>query len=127
MIKSLIPLIFLWSSNPVGRELPDTLTQTKDYPNKFENQGMYHSTYLILENDSSFVYYSVFEVGFDLAFGEYTSTNDTLTFNWDQQQTLNAVTDSSIYQKYFKYSTPRPYKVENVRFIRTDKKLKRIE
>ncbi len=89
-----------------------TLTNTKTYDiakafKVFENQGMYNSTYLILNDDSTYIYYSVYEVGFDLTTGKWTRFNsDTFTLNWDEAKTLNYVNDEKIYKKFFQYGSP---------------------
>lgn len=97
-------------------ELPKKLNRTKDNQNNYESQGMYHSTYFLLNSDSTFVYYNVFEVGFDLTMGKYTKEENTISFNWDSLKTLQAVVDTSIYKKYFQYGIPRPLKIVNEQY-----------
>lgn len=73
----------------------------------FESQGMFHSTYLILNNDSSYVYYSVYEVGFVLAAGTWSRYKiDTFMLNWERTKTFNYIKDEKIYKRYFQYGRP---------------------
>ena len=72
----------------------------------YESQGIFHSTYLILSQDSTYVYYSLFEVGFHLTFGKWSQlNNDTLLLNWDKQKTLKSNKDEQIYETYSKHSS----------------------
>jgi hypothetical protein len=80
----------------------------------YESQGMFHSTYIIFNQDSTFIYYNVFEVGFDLTFGKWLQLNgDTLSLTWNRQETLDIINDKMKYKKYFEYSMPSPIPMRN--------------
>ena len=62
----------------------------------YENKGLNHSTFLILNADSTFIYYSIYKLGFDLSVGQWTKINtDTLTLNWDCQKTADFIKDAN--------------------------------
>lgn len=107
--------------------IPDKLTRTKEDPNIYESQGMYHSAYLILNTDSSFVYYKVYEVGFNFCVGNYKNLQGELVFNWDSIKTLNAVNDTAIYRQYSRYRRPRAGKITGVRYVPKGDTLVRIQ
>lgn len=93
----------------------------------YESQGLFHSAYILLNSDSTYVYYTVFEVGFKLSFGKWSVySNDTLTLNWDKQMTLTNIKDEKIYRKYFEYSFPTAVPMTNWRIRRTKKGLEPI-
>ena len=103
--------------SPLNRiRFPEKFEEIKESKNKFESQGLLHSSYLFLNDDNSFVYYSIFEVGYDLTIGNYNLNNDIITLNWDSLKTYNAVKDPNYYKKYSKYSTPLPFKINNIRY-----------
>ncbi|PZP42428.1 MAG: hypothetical protein DI598_16955 [Pseudopedobacter saltans] len=94
----------------------------------YENQGMYSSTYLILKSDSSFVYYSVYEVGFDLSFGKWIQIkSDTILLNWDKKKTLDATKDKSQYHQYFAFSFPLPVSINNWAVKKIGRKLEPVK
>ena len=101
-------LIFLDVS---GQQLPESFHRAKENPNKYENQGMLHSAYLILTPDSSFVYYNIYEVGYYLTFGNYSTNGDKMIITWDSVKTSQAIKDTTIYKKYFQYGFPMPFKI----------------
>lgn len=87
----------------------------------FENQGKYHSTYLALNNDSTFVFLSVYEPGEFLTVGMWTKPNDTTyTLNWDRNATLVICKDRMVFSKYYKYGTPMPFTITDWMFIKRD-------
>ena len=87
----------------------------------FENQGNSHSTYFAINNDSTFIFLSIYEPGEFLTTGKWTKPNDTtFTFNWDKNKTLAICKDKKIYHKYYKYSMPLPLKITDWTFIRRD-------
>lgn len=88
---------------------------------------MYHSTYLTLDSDTSFVYYSVYEVGYDLTIGKYYQTDSTIFLMWDSLITNIAVRDSAIYMKYFRYSRPFPYKIDSIKYKIEDDMLELVK
>lgn len=90
----------------------DTFKKSKDTPGQFENQGRWHSSYIILHSDSTFVYYSVFEGGYDLTLGNWRMNGQkNLVLNWDSAKTRQAVSDKAVYGQYFKYSRPSPHPI----------------
>jgi hypothetical protein len=106
------------------RRLPDELKRSLDKENTYESQGTYHSAYFIINPDSSFVYYSVFEVGYHLSLGNYLTYGDTIIFNTDLNKTSTAVKDSGIYNQYFKHSYPSPYLIENEKYLINENEMK---
>jgi hypothetical protein len=93
----------------------------------YESQGLYHSTYLILNKDSTYLYYSVFEVGFDLTIGKWKiKGSDTIILNWDRQKTLNCLKDKKCYEKYSISPFPNATPMNNWLIVMTDKILKPI-
>lgn len=73
----------------------------------FESQGLYHSTYLILNDDSTYVYYSVYEIGFDVTVGNWSQyKSDTLRLNWNKEKTFKYINNKKKYKRYFQYGTP---------------------
>ncbi|UAY50989.1 hypothetical protein [Ferruginibacter albus] len=107
--------------------MPFYLKVTKEALNNFESQGNYHSAHLLLTAHNSFVYYKIYEVGYDLSTGNYTLKNGILTLRWNKKNTLNAVADSDFYKHYFAYDTPTPFKIEGVKYYYTDTLLTRIK
>jgi hypothetical protein len=80
----------------------------------YQSQGMLHSTYIILNQDSTYIYYDVFEAGFNLTFGKWKQLNgDTLSLTWDRQETLDIISNKKKYKKYFEYSMPSPIPMRN--------------
>ncbi|MFY9311175.1 MAG: hypothetical protein WAQ28_19180 [Bacteroidia bacterium] len=92
----------------------------KGADNKFQNQGMYHSSYYYLNPDQTFIYYNVFEVGYKMTLGHWTREGNQIMLTWDSVATHKAVTDTSFYYKYFRYGKPKPLKMVNKKFIYTD-------
>jgi hypothetical protein len=90
----------------------------------FENQGEHNSTYLAINNDSTFIFLSIYEPGEFLTTGSWTKLNDTTyNFNWSKSKSLMICSDSNIYKKYYKYSFPLPLKITNWIFIKRDLQL----
>ncbi|MCH7535463.1 MAG: hypothetical protein IH948_06905 [Bacteroidetes bacterium] len=121
-------MILLQSNDiPMGRKLPDVFIQTDTDTAKYENQGANHSTYMILKDDVSFVYYTINNDDFELTLGDYTRENDTITFNWNEEQTTNAVQDANIYYFYYMHGVPKPSPIINIRYHAVDKSLQLID
>ncbi len=94
--------------------------KVKGQEGEYQNQGMYHSSYYHLNKDSSFVYYSVFEGGYNMTFGNWTGFQNKITLTWDSLKTFSAVKDTGIYKKYYRYSRPNPFKISNKKFTIND-------
>ncbi|MCB9182890.1 MAG: hypothetical protein H6591_03155 [Flavobacteriales bacterium] len=104
------------------RGMPANLVR-KGTAGRFESQGMYHSAYLILDGTGRFMYYTVYEVGYDIAVGLYARSGDTLTLIGDSARTFEAVKDTGFYKALFAYSIPDPCRVDSVRYIEQIDKL----
>jgi len=80
----------------------------------FENQGMYHSTYLALNNDSSFIFFSIYEVGESLTTGKWEKiTDSTYRFQWNKNKSIDLCKQEFRLKKYYRYGFPKPYKIES--------------
>ena len=112
---SLIRLINQYEIEINGK-YSSTFTVVKGQPGIYENQGRYHSAYFHLQSDSSFVYYRVFEGGYSMTLGKYTTSNGVTRFTWDSLKTMQAVKDKAIYGKYYKYGSPSPRIMENISY-----------
>lgn len=113
-------------SNLRNDNLPSVLTlDSKEKPTTYEYQWKFGSTYIILNSDSTFIYYSVFEVGYDLTLGTFKKKKNTLILNWDENITLEAISDKDIYGKYFEHSKPNAFQIERVHFKIKNKTLVR--
>ncbi|MFC4263967.1 hypothetical protein ACFOWM_13820 [Ferruginibacter yonginensis] len=146
MRKTLILIIFIWTSllsksqskldsilNEVEKENKEIFfsriysiknTASNIKYKTYQNQGANNSTYLILKSDSSFVYYTVYEVGFDLSLGKWTEfKHGKILLNWDRKKTIDATKDKNQYQKYFAYSSPLPLSITNWIVKRNGEKL----
>ena len=114
---------------PSGKQiwqLPPKFTIVKGKDHQFENQGRYNSTYLLLNTDSTFTYYSVFEAGYFLTMGKYFCKGNTYQLDWDSVKTLKAVNNQRIYKKFFKYESPVYFKIVNVQYQRNADSLNRV-
>ena len=95
---------------------------------EYESQGTRHSAYIIFNPDSTYVYYSVFEVGFDVAVGKWSQLDSAvLILNLDKEKTLDYTNDEKKYKKYFKYSSPNMVPMTNWLVRRTANKLEPIK
>ncbi len=94
----------------------------------YQSHGMYHSTYLILNPDSTYVYYSIYEVGFDLSYGKWSRLNvDTFLLNWDRLKTFNCIKNEKEYKKFFDYSIPNPVQMTNWGIRKTSNKIQPLK
>jgi hypothetical protein len=94
----------------------------------YENQGLYHSTYLALNDDSTFVFYSIFEVGYYLSTGNWKIENkNRLKLSWDKLQTTKSCNDENIYRKYSEYHYPMALPINDWNFIIKKGKLKPVQ
>ena len=95
----------------------------------YENQGQWHSYYLTLKNDHSFVFRAYWEVGQTFSIGRWWWVSDSvLCLNWNGmmalQLSLHSRTDrtnSKVNSPLLKY--PFPTRVDNWRFIRRKRQL----
>lgn len=79
----------------------------------YENQGMWHSEYLALNPDSTFVLVSYFEVGNTFSAGKWRKRNDsTYVLNWDAER-ATALTRSEVHQKKYGIRPIFPLRIEN--------------
>lgn len=106
-------LLFVWFDG-FGQSIPKFLILDEEDNANYESQGMYHSTHLYLYQDSSFVFYSVYEVGYKFSLGKYVKDKGKVILNWNREETMKAVSDTSVYYKYYRYSTPYPIQLENI-------------
>lgn len=97
--------------------MPYRMTPLGADTSRFESQGKYHSAYLTLDSVGRFTYHIVYEVGFDLALGQYVRSGDTLTLIGDSARSFEAVLDTGFYKALFAYSTPHPYRLDSVQYI----------
>jgi len=90
----------------------------------FENQGMYHSTYLSINEDSTFSFLSIYEPGEYLSIGRWKKLNDTtFSLTWNFPKTIEACNNKDIYEKYYEYYHPAPLKISHWVFIYRNSKL----
>lgn len=126
MMKSIAIISFLllvgsYGFGQISRRIPKVLIQTISDSIDYENQGRYHSTHLFLHKDSSFLFYSVYEVGYILSLGSYSKDEQLIILNWNQKKTFEAISDTTIYHKYFKHSTPQAFPLKDIAYeIRND-------
>lgn len=67
-----------------------------------------------LRDDSTFVYFYVSKQRYDLTVGNYSINNKQFIFNWDSLKTYALAADSNLYNFYFRFKTPQPFKlIEN--------------
>jgi outer membrane protein OmpA-like peptidoglycan-associated protein len=67
----------------------------------YERQTMYSSEYYILYKDSSFVYWTVFEVGEYITVGHYRKQGKYFVFDWDSELTNQTSRDPARRKKYY--------------------------
>lgn len=96
--------------------MPYRMTPLGVDTSRFESQGKYHSAHLTLDSVGRFTYHIVYEVGFDIALGQYVRSGDTLTLIGDSARTFEAVLDTGFYKALFAYSTPDPYRLDSVQY-----------
>jgi hypothetical protein len=96
-----------------------TLTKEKPWQDNsksifFENQGMFHSAYFLINKDSSFVFLCVYECGFFLTTGKWANSNDSiLNFTWNREKSIALCKDKQKYKKYYSYGFPVPLPINN--------------
>lgn len=67
----------------------------------YENQGEWHSQYLCLNPDFTFMWLSYYEVGNGFSFGHWAKINDsTLTLNWDSRATNQLLQSKEVLERY---------------------------
>ena len=90
----------------------------------FENQGNMHSTYIVLNSDSTFSFLSIYEPGEFLSVGRWVRGNDTtFILTWDRVKSISICNNPKVYKTYYKYSRPKPMKISNWIFIKRNNKL----
>ena len=119
-MKSIIIIIFLSIGlngfGQINQRIPKVLRQTEAGSIDYESQGRHYSTHLFLHQDGTFTFYSVYEVGYVMALGSYSKNQNEISLNWNPKKTIEAISDTAIYFKYFKHSNPRPIQIENVNY-----------
>ncbi len=112
-----------------------TYTRTKKTPGSssstlsYESQGWYHSAYITLFPDFSFVYRDYFEVGETLTFGKWNYEPDsTIRLQWDGVRSVRAIRNEKIIRKYFSYPFNHPglTRIENWHFMKRAQQLTAI-
>jgi hypothetical protein len=99
------------------RTMPPKFKKVEGSDSKYINQTDYKLSYVILNKNGSFVYYSSSAVAFDLCLGNYRRDKDYLFFTWDSIKTINAVGDSTFYKKYFPKNKPTSFMIEKTQYI----------
>ncbi len=108
--------------------LPRKMTVHAEDKNIFESQGNYHSTYFILNpEDKTYVYYSIFEVGYLMSVGVYKVNDKEITFNGDSEKTHDLVKDTAFYYQYYRHSTPRPFKIDDAKYLLSRKGIELVD
>jgi hypothetical protein len=110
----------------------DTFTLTKNEKwakrrttKTFENQGLYHSTYLALNKDSSFKFLSVGEaIRKFISVGKWTMTETNLIrLDWDRNKTESICDSERLQERYHPYLFARPCCIQGWTFIISRKQL----
>ena len=94
-------------------QMPASFEKVTDKPNFYIQQGPYHLSEMQFFSDSSFVYYFVSNLRYNITFGRYTQFDNLITLRWDSAATVLLAADSSNYKKYFKFKFPTPFKIED--------------
>ncbi|GJM62913.1 hypothetical protein PEDI_34650 [Persicobacter diffluens] len=86
--------------------------------NKFANHGRWHSSYIILNQDSSFIYSCFYEIGHAMTLGTYGLKNNHYAFNWDSVKTSEACKDTMFLKQKLNVENYKtlPNKIDNVEF-----------
>nr|WP_321453151.1 hypothetical protein [uncultured Carboxylicivirga sp.] len=100
------------------RSLDMDFAKEKQSLNKFANHGRWHSSYIILNQDSSFIYSCFYEIGHALTLGKYDLKNNNYTFNWDSVKTFEACKDTMFLKQKLNVGNYKtlPNKIDNVEF-----------
>lgn len=92
---------------------------TNDNNNVYKNTSTYRTSILKLNDDSTFLYYDISKVAFDVSTGKYTLEYDLLTLNWDSVKThALAEKEPEEYKEQFMFKKPSPLKIEKVVFVK---------
>jgi hypothetical protein len=103
--------------------LNNTLKKEKGKNNFFKRTYPYNSSGLELHADSSFVYYYVSDIAYEVSAGKYSMADNVITLNWDSLKTENTAIEPDFYREYFKSKKPTPFKIQNVKYILMDNEL----
>lgn len=114
----LVPFVLVaFGSGRYPSSVPQRMLRMKGETTKYQDQGMHHSAYISLGDSGRFTYWSVYEVGFDISLGQFSTSHDTMTLSWDSLATHQAVLDTSFYRALFAHSSPKPFKVDRVKYL----------
>ncbi|GEM_PF-5230977 len=81
---------------------------------EYKSQGEYYSTYIIFYNNQEYTYYSIFEGGFNVCFGNWSKLNENqYSLTWDKEKTISNYKKKNLIEKMFKYAYPTPIKMDN--------------
>ena len=95
-------------------KLSEKLELSNEFSKEYESQAEYYSTYIILYENSEYIYYSIFEGGFNVSFGTWKKLNDKqISLSWDKEKTILNYRDKDLISKIYKYSYPTPLKMTN--------------
>lgn len=86
--------------------------------NRYVNNGRWHSSYIILNEDSTFIYSCFYEIGHALTVGKFNVKDNNYIFNWDSLKTFEACKDNLLLKDELnvgKYKTI-PNIIDNVEF-----------
>lgn len=100
-----------------NRNINNVLTRDKN--NVYKNTSAYRSSILKLNDDSTFIYYDISKVAFDVSTGKYTLEDDLLTLNWDSLKTYALIEkEPQEYTEQVMFKKPRPFKIEKTVFVK---------
>lgn len=117
-VALLVPFVLVaFGSARYPRSMPQRMMRMKGEALKYQDQGMHHSAYISLGDSGRFTYWSVYEVGFDISLGQFSTSHDTMTLNWDSLATHQAVHDTRFYLALFAHSRPKPFKIDQVKYM----------
>jgi hypothetical protein len=95
----------------------------------YSNGGPYHSAFITLRANHSFVFEEGHEVGTSLTVGRWWNTSDsTICLQWNDTFSLHLCRDRKLDQQFFhrqraKYGNPWPTRIDHWQFARRGKKL----
>ncbi|GAB2833082.1 hypothetical protein GCM10027043_38790 [Ferruginibacter profundus] len=85
----------------------------------FENQQRFSSNYFEIKEDSTFIFFSVYEVGYLLTTGNWQKLDDsTYRLDWNKERSIALCRNEKKYKKYFVHSFPMPLPIDNYKFIK---------
>ena len=122
-MKIILNLIFFVLVTIGQSQTSDDFTLVQNKKNVYENQGEYHSAYFYIYENKSFVYARIYECGYELTVGTWELQTGIINFTWDSLKTYEATKNKNFYQQYFKYSSPRPFKIVAKKYFYSPQKL----